>query len=247
MSAFAQDYAAYTGANYIEAAVAGELGKLIGCPPGSQDVTMQKAAYALAGMVRGWNLNEADIRGRFFDACRTLKSEGEPWKESDFARKWRDAMAKAEPRSWPPSSSRLIGARPTHSPEDEPPRPTVPLALRLLKEAGPAKGTIAEKYIRETRGLSPSEKALEEFQFYPAVKHSANPRPLPALLAPFRPAPGAKPTGVHVTFLGPNGERADLGKRKIIFGTAKGSAIWLAPPGPHMLIAEANEKTLACA
>ena len=182
MSAFAsQDYAAYTGdkTNYIEAAVAGELGKLIGCPPGSQDVTMQKVAYALAGMVKGWYLDEADIRGRFFDACRTLKSEGEPWNESDFARKWRDAMAKAEPRSWPPSSSRLIGARPTHSPQDEPPRSTSPLALRLLKEAGSAKGTITEKYIRETRGLEPNEKALKEFRFHPSVKYSRNPRPCP--------------------------------------------------------------------
>ena len=49
-----------------------------------------------------------------------------------------------------------------------------------------------------------------------------------------------------MTFLGPEGAKADLEKRKIIFGTAKGSAIWLAPAGSHVLVAEGNEKTLAC-
>jgi hypothetical protein len=209
---------------------------------------MQKVAYALAGMVKGWHLDEAEIRERFTDAVLKLQCKGEPWTRKHALDKWQRAMREAEPRSWPPSSSKLNGAGPAHSPEDEPPRTTTPYALRLLNEARPAKGTIAEVYLGITRGLSPTGKALEEFRFHPSVKHSGNRCPLPALLAPFRPAPGAKPTGVHVTFLGPNGERADLekSKRKIIFGTAKGSAIWLGPAAPHMLIAEGNEKTLAC-
>ena len=76
---------------------------------------MYKTACALAGMVKGWDLDEADIRGRFYVACGTLSDEKRKgkrnWTAEDFARKWRDAMAKAEPRSWPPSSSRLMAAR----------------------------------------------------------------------------------------------------------------------------------------
>ena len=69
---------------------------------------------------------------------------------------------------------------------------------------------------------------------------------LPAMLAPFRPAPGADPTGVLRVYLGPDGQKPDLKDRKLSLGIAKGSAIWLAPPGPHMLVAEGIEKVIAC-
>ena len=117
-------------ASYIENAIRGELDRLINCPPGSQDVTMYKTACALAGMVKGWELDQAGIRDRFFGACGTLsdaKGKGKRnWTAEDFAKKWRDAMAKAEPRSWPPSSTKLNGGQ-HHAPKDE---PLAPLRLR---------------------------------------------------------------------------------------------------------------------
>jgi hypothetical protein len=88
---------------YTEAAIEGKLAKLHGCPPGSQDGTMFIVAVGLAGMVKGWGLNEDDIRERFFDACASLASEHGsprgPWTKRHFEQKWQNAMRDAEPRA----------------------------------------------------------------------------------------------------------------------------------------------------
>jgi RecA-family ATPase len=99
---------------YMQAAIGGELAKLTSCMS-EQDVTMNTTAFNLAAMVKGWELDEHDIRAQFLAACKTLpdlkSANGKgKWTLKQFEDKWRNGMRDAEPRAMPAN-----GAAGTHN------------------------------------------------------------------------------------------------------------------------------------
>ena len=92
--------AAHPGA---EEAIERALAKLRGCPPGSQDDTMNAVAFELCCIIKGDNgIDEAIVKGQFKDVCRSLlngKSDKGIWTDRDFESKWRNAYEDAVPRN----------------------------------------------------------------------------------------------------------------------------------------------------
>jgi hypothetical protein len=81
----------------------------------------------------------------------------------------------------------------------------------------------------------------------PAAVYAARGVRRPALLAAIM-APAGEVTGVEVTYLAPNGERARMSlARKTIGVRASGSAVRLDPPAPRMLVGEGVATCLSAA
>lgn len=136
------------------------------------------------------------------------------------------------------------------------------IAIRLWKEARPAKGTLVETYLR-TIGFWGwhLEQALEQVRFHPRAYHSGdskNPINAPAMIGlimtPFGPT-----GGVHVTYLSKDGtSKSDLdparkrwgaGVRSSEQGRQIAGGVWLTSPkikGP-LVVGEGIETTLAAA
>jgi hypothetical protein len=119
-----------------------------------------------------------------------------------------------------------------------------------MVEAPAAHGTIAERYIREARGITCPLPAT--LSFLPA--HGEYP---PAMIAPFGPAHETEPgvimiaddalRGVHITRLLPDGSDRERGDRaKIMIGNSAGAPIILAstPDALALAITEGVEDAL---
>src|SRR6516162_704421 len=116
----------------------------------------------------------------------------------------------------------------------------------LYKEARPAAGTIAEKYIREVREIPIFSDAL---RLHPCVRHRIGVY-APALIAPILGGCGAF-LGAHLTYLKPDGSgKADFhdsALQRDIRGVARGGCIRLAPHNPkrELALGEGVESTLS--
>lgn len=124
---------------------------------------------------------------------------------------------------------------------------TAELATRWYGEAKPIAGTLAERYLREVRGITGA--LPDTLRYHSHIWHSGAKEELPALIAPITrmDADGSRITAAHVTYLDPataHKTKADPAKK--MYGDVKGGAIWLSDCGPHMLIAEGIEKALFC-
>jgi len=150
---------------------------------------------------------------------------------------FRDAVAWA--RAWtntpPPMPPRKPGGQPPPPPPAPPvepddaeraPSPTLDLARRLWREAGPAAGTVVESYL-EHRGLRLAAGMPLRFHER-AWRNGANGPPGPAMVALMTCAIGNEPTGVHVTYLRGDGRgKADGPAQKVMLG--KRGVIRLSP------------------
>jgi len=118
-----------------------------------------------------------------------------------------------------PPSREPRPAKPPPAPDDaeRAPSGTLDLARRLWREAGPAAGTLAEVYL-EYRALSLEPRM--PLRFHPrAWRNRANGPPGPAMLALMSCPERNEPTGVHVTYLRPDGHgKADGASPKVMLG-----------------------------
>jgi putative DNA primase/helicase len=120
-------------------------------------------------------------------------------------------------------------------------------AREFYRAGVPIANTLAERYLREHRGID--GPLPQHFRFHPGIWHKEAAASLPAMLAPItRTDETAGRIGaVHVTFLDPStGAKAQVSPAKKMFGSCKGGAIWLGEFAAHMLCAEGIEKGLAC-
>jgi hypothetical protein len=123
-------------------------------------------------------------------------------------------------------------------------------ALTLWRRSSPIEGTIAERYLREVRGITcPLPPTLSFLAATPKYPH-------PKLIAAFGIGPEIEPglvtipeliTAVHCTALLADGSgKAPIEPQRFILGPAKGSPIVLAPVSDSLglLIGEGIETTL---
>ncbi len=106
-------------------------------------------------------------------------------------------------------------------------------ALWLWRNARPIPGTVGERYLRERRGYSGRIPYTVRFL-------GGDDKHLPTMVAAFglasEPRPGiivideSKITGVHLTRLTPEGDKAKFEKPKTFLGASSGSPIVIAPP-----------------
>jgi hypothetical protein len=113
-------------------------------------------------------------------------------------------------------------------------------AWRIWSEARPARGTLAEAYLRG-RHLALPEGA--PIRFHDAAPHPRRIR-LPAMVLR---ADGGAGFAVHCTYLDASGRKAATAPNKATFGPCRGGAVRLIDPpeGGPLLIGEGIETTLA--
>lgn len=114
--------------------------------------------------------------------------------------------------------------------------------IKLWREAVPARGTIAEIYLR-SRGIK--IEPPQSLRFHPGVYHKESGRHGPAMVAAVQGLDGHI-TGVHRTWLrADGGGKADLKPNKKGYGLWVGGHIRLAARGPQLAIAEGIETAMS--
>lgn len=116
-------------------------------------------------------------------------------------------------------------------------------ALKLWADCIDPRGTLAERYLREYRGLDlPESVAYAAIRFHAGLRYETG-KYLPAMVCLLRNIETDEPTGIHRTFLNRySGEKID---RKML-GIAKGAAIKLdAVSSSALTIGEGVETVLA--
>jgi putative DNA primase/helicase len=121
-------------------------------------------------------------------------------------------------------------------------------ALRLWEAGRAVRSTPSERHCR-TRGIGrdlPGPEALRHHSEAPVAAYRQSRYRRPALLAGIQ-APDGRYTAVEVTYLAPNGRRADDLRlsRKTVGPVPGGCAVRLDPAAPEMLVAEGVFSTLS--
>jgi hypothetical protein len=115
-------------------------------------------------------------------------------------------------------------------------------ARSLWRATVPAKGTLAERYLVETRRLGLPDSAA--IRFHPRLKFSRNGEFLPAMVCAMVDIRTNEFTGIHRTFLTANAKKAGV----LTLGRKLGSAIKIDPDDvvhEGLAIAEGIESTIA--
>jgi len=120
------------------------------------------------------------------------------------------------------------------------------IAQGLWAEGRHIGGTLSATHLRR-RGVERASAALRHHPGMPAAVYAARGLLRPALLAAIT-APLGELTGVEVTYLAPNGERARMSlARKTIGVRAPGAAVRLDPLAPRMIVGEGVATCLSAA
>jgi putative DNA primase/helicase len=117
-----------------------------------------------------------------------------------------------------------------------------PRALSIWRDARPAVGTLAEKYL-VSRGLHLSPPPT--VRFHAGLKHPAG-GIWPVMVALVTRGVDDTPLAVHRTFLACDGDgKAPVVPQKMMFGPCRGGAVRLATPGGVLMVGEGIETCLA--
>ena len=109
-------------------------------------------------------------------------------------------------------------------------------ARSLWNETYAIKGTVAERYLREARGINCDLPAT--LRYHPACWHPSGSR-YPALIAAVE---GSDSFGVHRTYVRPDGAgKAPISRPKTMLGAVKGGAVRLTNGVGPVLVAEGIE------
>ena len=102
---------------------------------------------------------------------------------------------------------------------------SIAFAQKLAGESSPIKGSLAEKYLREHRGISGDLPS--NLRFHPGVYSKINDKTAPALVAIATNSKGDI-QAIQATFLDPKtANKASLAVNKQSFGPTKGAMVWL--------------------
>lgn len=100
------------------------------------------------------------------------------------------------------------------------------LANKIAKESLPLKGTLAEKYLKDYRGIN-LDRLPEDIRFHPSVYSKKNQKALPALIAIARNYE-RKIQAVEAIYLDPKtGNKADVSLSKQTIGSKKGASVMI--------------------
>ena len=116
------------------------------------------------------------------------------------------------------------------------------LALKIWDQSVEAAGTPVEAYLR-SRGLVNSPPS--SLRFHPALKHPSG-GTWPAMVGLVTSGLGAKPIGIHRTFLAHDGSaKAPVTPAKMMLGPCRGGVVRLADVGDSIMVGEGIETCLA--
>jgi putative DNA primase/helicase len=162
-----------------------------------------------------WHSFETEEGGDLFDLIR-FANPG-----------WDFSQALAWARSWLGHSSDTAVDRSRRHGRQSTAADTTEGALRLWREARPAKGTPVETYLA-SRGLRLPDGSEHALRFHPECPRGQG--RLPAMLGLMRGIVTDRPLGVHRTFLSADGRaKADVEPNKMMLGQAKGAVLKLTP------------------
>lgn len=159
---------------------------------------------------------------------------------------WRAVLADLVERGLIDRDGRLTDAGVASATTSPTARERRAIARGLWAEGRPIAGTVSETHLRR-RGVASASPALRHHPGVPAAVYAARGFRRPALLAAIT-APAGELTGVEVSYLAPNGERARVTlARKTIGVRAPGAAVRLDPPAARMLVGEGVATCLSAA
>jgi putative DNA primase/helicase len=130
---------------------------------------------------------------------------------------------------------------------------TTELAKRLWRKAVPIKGTLAERYLTETRHIQMSEWP-ENLRFDPNHRERDSKNCHPALLIGMSAEPGGEIVAFNRIYLqdftDDDGaivvDKALISDKKSVIGKIGGLAAWFGAPGPHLVATEGGEDAMSC-
>lgn len=221
---------------YAAAALKSACDRIIGAPGKTRNNTLNAECFGIGQLVGSGLFSYHEAEAALLAAAKTAeisRHEAEATVQSGLT----GGMKKA----------RDVSDLKSQTPPPKKKRTTADWAAQIYREAKPAAGTIAERYLREVRNITGPIPG--NFCFHPNVWHKEAKRELPALIAPIMGLDQSltRVNAVHVTFLDDKtAEKTSAKPQKKMFGSAKGSAVWLGEFGNHMLCAEGIEKGLAC-
>lgn len=159
---------------------------------------------------------------------------------------WRAVLDNLFERGLVDRDGRLIGAGVVSAASGPSARARRAIAQGLWAEGRPVMRTLSETHLRR-RGVMSASAALRHHPGVPAAVYAGRGLRRPALLAAIM-APTGELTGVEVTYLAPNGERARMSlARKTIGVRAPSAAVRLDPSAPRMLVGEGVATCLSAA
>lgn len=159
---------------------------------------------------------------------------------------WRAVLEDLFERGLVGRDGRLMGAGVVSAASGRSARERRAIGQGLWAEGRPIMGTLSEIHLRR-RGVASASAALRHHPGVPAAVYAGRGLRRPALLAAIT-APAGELTGVEVTHLAPNGERARMSlARKTIGVRAPGSAVRLDPAAPRVLVGEGVVTCLSAA
>lgn len=119
-------------------------------------------------------------------------------------------------------------------------------ARRIWRECSPVTGTLAERYLREHRGITLMLPL--SLRFHPSLPYARDPRlSFPALVAAVQ-GVSREIIGIHSTFLNPEtGNKIALDNlpARLSIGVVKGGAVRLAPVNERLVVTEGVEDALS--
>ncbi|MFN3699974.1 MAG: toprim domain-containing protein [Alphaproteobacteria bacterium] len=119
----------------------------------------------------------------------------------------------------------------------------VSFALKLWNESQPAGNTPVQAYLKG-RGITCT--IPPDIHYHPALWHSASGKAYPAMIAAIRDSLSNEITGVHRTWILPDGSgKAPVKPDKMMLGDSKGGSVQLAPAALKMAVAEGIETSLS--
>jgi hypothetical protein len=212
-------------------------------PKGDRNNTLNAAAFSLGQLIGAKLLDRTTVENALLSVATGAKIEG-----ARATIKSGITSGIANPRELAKLNNSTRAAPNTNpaKPRQAAEKKTSEYARDLYDNSVDARGTLAERYLREHRQLR--GEMPRNARFHPEVRHKSG-RRLPALVVPILPVdePNAGVKSVHVTYLEPaTGAKANVDPAKQMFGPARGGAIRIGESGNHMLCCEGIEKGMAC-
>jgi hypothetical protein len=142
---------------YGEAALARACAAIAAAPNSVQAKTLHAECYAIGGLVAGRIVEEGEAKGRLIAAARAMPVYREKW--TGLERKVESSLKRgmASPRTPPSTAESNAKATRAVIAKSDPPRSgattSIADALALFRDAVDPRGTPAERYFRERRGL----------------------------------------------------------------------------------------------